>query len=210
MAARRPPDFARSASGPRVPSSSASASLPSSRHARVSSSQRVPPPPLLPPQVSEALAQLPPAAEWPALAFHATVIAPLAALARTIVALVVSPRTHRLVLRLGVLSAVVWAALALAVVAYVGFYRAWVPDIGHTFDVWLHYGAKGVPWAEFPMLPAQQGALLFARDQEYDVSLDLAVPLSAANLDLGASHAKHMKRCRALMRRVSRQLHGLP
>jgi len=92
----------------------------------------------------------------------------------------------------------------------VGFYRAWVPDIGHTFDVWLHYGAKGMPWAEFPMLPAQQGALLFARDQEYDVSLDLAVPLSAANLDLGASHAMHIRRRRALMRRASRQLHGLP
>lgn len=163
----------------------------SSRHQRLQPEQRIPPPPIMPPGLSEAIQSLPAPSQWPSIAFNYVVIEPLMTLVSSVTALILSPRTHRLVLRLGVLGVIFWTAAALSVAAYVGFYRAWVPDIGHRLDVWLQYGSDTAPWAVVDLTPKRQGAvgrspgLLFAQDQEYDVTVDLSVPLSAANLDLG-------------------------
>lgn len=147
---------------------------------------RIAPPPVVPPGLTDFLNQLPPPSQWPAAALSYFVVDPLLALTTAVISVVISPRTHRIVLRLGVLMALFWLALALAIAGYVGFYRAWVPDIGLTRPVWLQYGHEQPPFANIPLhLPHDSTLGIFAQDQEYDVSLDLVVPLSAANLDLG-------------------------
>ncbi|PWN41549.1 hypothetical protein IE81DRAFT_171480 [Ceraceosorus guamensis] len=175
-----PPSYGGSASGS---SSRVSSSMPS-RHHRVQPAPRIPPPPLIPPTITDALSQLPPPSLWPGLALQYLVIDPLLALLDNITALILSPKTHRLVLRLSVLGGIWTTAVALAIAGYVGFYRAWVPHIGHSYDVWLQYGKEAIPSADIDLARIMRGQS-FARDQEYDVSVDLAVPLSAANLDLG-------------------------
>ncbi|CDW97396.1 hypothetical protein, partial [Sporisorium scitamineum] len=120
-------------------------------------------------------------------------------------ALVASRPTHRIVVRLGVLATIFWIALAAAVISYVGFYRAWVPDVGLRKEIWLQYGHDRPPYAHLDFASTTQGYQLrepnpssssyspstdisgefFAQDQAYDVTLELSVPLNQANLDLG-------------------------
>lgn len=159
-----------------------------SRHHRLQQhtpEPRIPPPPLLPQALTDFVNNLPPPAMWPSTLLSYFVIDPLLSLTRVIIEIVVSPRTHRFVLRIGVLSAILWTAFGLAIAAYVGFYRAWVPDIGLRNDVWLQYGHDRPPFADISLLARDGLRGVFAEDQEYDVSLDLIVPLSAANIDLG-------------------------
>lgn len=124
---------------------------------------------------------------WPSLAFSAFVLDPLRSAGLALLALVTSPRTHRVVLRLGILTSLFWAAVALAVLAYIGFYRAWVPDVGRMEEVHLQYGTPGqVPSAVVQLDDRWgKGKEWFAEEQEYDVTLEMLVPISAANLDLG-------------------------
>ena len=149
------------------------------------SDPRIPPPPLLPQILTDFVNDLPPPNEWPAAMLSYFVIDPLLSLIRIVIEIVISPRTHRFVLRIGVLSAIFWTALSLAIAAYVGFYRAWVPDIGISSEVWLQYGHDRPPFAEIDLRSLDGYRSVFAEDQKYDVSLDLVVPLSAANIDLG-------------------------
>lgn len=148
---------------------------------------RIGSPPLLGEQIFDLLQRLPPPAEWPSALLSYLVIDPLLAVTRISIDVLVSPRTHRIVLRLGVLTTLFWTGLFLAIAAYVGFYRAWVPDIGLTRAVWLQYGQSSPPYADIDLRTrTESGMGVFAPEQEYDISLDLVVPLSAANLDLGA------------------------
>lgn len=146
---------------------------------------RIPPPPLLPEVLTNFVNDLPPPNLWPSALLSFFVIDPLISLTRLIIDIVVSPRTHRFVLRISVLSGIFWTALGLAVAAYVGFYRAWVPDIGISNEVWLQYGHDSPPFASIDLRSITGQRSVFAEDQRYDVSLDLIVPLSAANIDLG-------------------------
>lgn len=147
--------------------------------------------------VSDFLLSLPHPRYWPTLLLTTLVLDPIRTLISNVILLVTSPRTHRVVLRLSVLASLFWAALALAILASIGFYRAWVPDVGRVEEVHLQYGhADGrVPFAVIDLkrsravgAPAADGDW-FAEEQEYDVSLDLLIPISSANLDLGACTA---------------------
>lgn len=124
---------------------------------------------------------------WPAMLTSIFIVEPLTALFTTFIALVTSPRTHRAVLRLSILASLFWAALILAILAYVGFYRAWVPHAGRIEEVHLQYGRAGQVPAGLVDLRGLRGQEedWFAEEQEYDVSVELLVPISAANLDLG-------------------------
>lgn len=142
--------------------------------------------------VADFILGLPHPKYWPGLLFSFFVLDPLRALVYNFVALVTSPRTHRAVLRLSVLFSLFWAAVALAILAYIGFYRAWVPDVGRSEDLYLQYGDRGqVPFAEVDLsrwrglAKTSSGEDWFAEEQEYDVTVDLLVPISTANLDLG-------------------------
>ncbi|EPQ30537.1 uncharacterized protein PFL1_02062 [Pseudozyma flocculosa PF-1] len=131
-------------------------------------------------------------AEWPNIAIDRVILAPLSTLLLTTRDIILSPRTHRIVVRLGVLGAIFWTALAAAIVSYVGFYRAWVPEVGLRKDVWLQYGHEEPPFCDLrfdgPELDGRDTRSrgdFFAEDQAYDVTLELGVPLNEANLDLG-------------------------
>ncbi|KAE8253722.1 hypothetical protein A4X13_0g3680 [Tilletia indica] len=122
---------------------------------------------------------LPPPTTWPSHILDTCLIQPLT----FILAIITSPRTHRLILRLSLLTTVFWTALALAIAAYIAFYNAWVPHLGLRVPVYLQYGEQGTaPWADVYFDPPGK---FFADDQQYDVTLELTVPLTPANLDLG-------------------------
>lgn len=186
-----------SSTGYGAPRYASSASVPlGSRHHRLANTPRtrtgsgyqeprVPQPPLFAGALADFLATVPPPTQWPSILVQTFITDPLASLLASALALVLSPRTHRLVLRLGVLGALFWTALSLAVIAYVGFYRAWVPDIGVHRRIWLQYGHDVPPFADVALTTADGARSIFAEDQAYDVNLDLVVPLSAANIDLG-------------------------
>ncbi|KAJ9475882.1 hypothetical protein PHBOTO_005969 [Pseudozyma hubeiensis] len=169
-------------------------------------SQPVPEPPLLPPLVDLAnwIASLPPIQQWPQLLVDRLLLAPVTQLLQYTRDIILSPKTHRIVVRLGVLATIFWIALAAAIVSYVGFYRAWVPDVGLRKEIWLQYGQDRPPYAHLDFGHGAQGYRLreptpssssynaadvsgefFATDQAYDVTLELSVPLNQANLDLG-------------------------
>ncbi|CBQ71325.1 conserved hypothetical protein [Sporisorium reilianum SRZ2] len=170
-------------------------------------SQPVPEPPLLPPLVDLAnwIASLPHIRQWPSLLVDRLLLAPISQLLQYTRDIILSPRTHRIVVRLGVLATIFWIALAAAVVSYVGFYRAWVPDVGLRKEIWLQYGHDRPPYAHLDFASTAHNYHLrepnpssssynpstditgefFAQDQAYDITLELSVPLNQANLDLG-------------------------
>ncbi|CAO1619182.1 unnamed protein product [Parajaminaea phylloscopi] len=142
--------------------------------------------------VSDFLLALPHPRYWPGLLFSFFVLDPLRALASNVIALITSSRTHRVILRLSILISLFWAALVLAILAYIGFYRAWVPEVGRIEELYLQYGKQGeIPYAEVDLSRwrglgrSSPGDDWFAEEQEYDLTVELLVPISAANLDLG-------------------------
>ena len=67
--------------------------------------------------------------------------------------------------------------MALALLAFGGFYYAWVPQVELSKDVWLQYG-NDAPWAQvlldsFPSDPPvwqkEARVPMFEKDQMYDV-----------------------------------------
>lgn len=142
--------------------------------------------------LSDFVLSLPHPRYWPSLLLNYFVLDPLRVLTTTLLALITSPRTHRVVLRLSVLFALFWTSLILAIFAYIGFYRVWVPDVGRLDQVHLEYGKRGgempsalVHLGNWRGAQGVGGEEWFAEEQEYDVSVELLVPISTANLDLG-------------------------
>ncbi|KAM0751684.1 hypothetical protein T439DRAFT_355586 [Meredithblackwellia eburnea MCA 4105] len=84
-----------------------------------------------------------------------------------------------LVLRSAVLASTVIAAITLAVSSWIVFYKlvGVQPAISET--VWFQYGHFRPPYADLDVSP------LIANDQAYDVNLQLTVPTSARNVELG-------------------------
>ena len=98
-------------------------------------------------------------------------------------AFVRSPATHAAVVRLVLLFSLGAFAFVSAICSYFLFYWVVVPTAGLREPVYLQYGQIGrAPWAFVPLEPV--GGYL-ADSQPYDVSLELVVPISERNLDLG-------------------------
>lgn len=148
--------------------------------------------------VADFILNLPHPRYWPGLLLTYFFLDPLRALIANVIALVTSPRTHRVVLRLSILTALFWTAVVLAILAYIGFYRAWVPEVGRVEELFLQYGNQGqVPYAEVDLsrwrglgksMPT--GDDWFAEEQEYEAAVELLVPISTSNLDLGELSVK--------------------
>ncbi|KAN0064868.1 hypothetical protein ACQY0O_001925 [Thecaphora frezii] len=156
--------------------------------------QSIPQPPLVPQLAAliQWIIALPPITEWPRLALNHVVLAPIGTLLLATRNFMLSPRTHRIVVRLGLLGAIFWSALAFAIISYIGFYRVWVPEVGLRKDVWLQYGYDEPPFCDLRFDGVElDGRIIkrngdfFAEDQAYDVTLELGVPVNEANLDLG-------------------------
>ncbi|GAN01592.1 seipin isoform X3 [Mucor ambiguus] len=67
-----------------------------------------------------------------------------------------------------------------SIVAYIMFYNQYVPPITHVQPIWFHYKALQGPtaWVDIRSMPLRH-------EQVYDVSVQLHVPTSDANFDIG-------------------------
>ncbi|KAG0315225.1 hypothetical protein BG000_005258, partial [Podila horticola] len=108
-----------------------------------------------------------------------------------LVLFVTSPATKRRVVQALVACTVFGLLVSLALFAYLVFYWVYIPQSGHVGQIHFQYGLPthgGVtpgPYAyvEFPKSLLSPGFL--RGGQGYDISVDLAVPSSAKNLDIG-------------------------
>ena len=118
-------------------------------------------------------------------AWRACVVRPAARAAHVAYAVVGSPTSHRVVLRLAMLSALHVACVAMAVLAYIGFYHAWVPDAAVHKDVHLQFAHGGAPPAahvlldggdaDVPVWQTEPSVPLFREGVAYDVALEMRV-----------------------------------
>ncbi|KAI5481467.1 hypothetical protein MNV49_004224 [Pseudohyphozyma bogoriensis] len=92
-----------------------------------------------------------------------------------------SPSTA-FIARSAALAFVIVSSLCAAIVAWIVFYRAFSVDWGRDEQVWLQFGNNRAPYYELPLLPTGS---YFATDQPYDVSLELIVPVSRRNIEIG-------------------------
>ncbi|WFD36976.1 Type 2A phosphatase-associated protein 42 [Malassezia cuniculi] len=99
-----------------------------------------------------------------------------------------SPSTHRVIFRLVVLGTLYALSLAGALAAYFGFYRAWVPEVTVSKDVWLQYSAVQPSAAlrlydsksDLPLWSVPSSASVFAEDMAYDVFVEFDIPAATA------------------------------
>ena len=113
------------------------------------------------------------------------------------ISILVSPTTQKVVLRSAALTAVLFASVAAACVAYLSFYWRFIPNLAIENDVYLQCVSSPLPYKlmrlcrygysrpPFAIVTFKPDTILL--DQPYDIVLDLQVPLSPANLNLGAS-----------------------
>ncbi|WAQ84858.1 hypothetical protein PtA15_5A431 [Puccinia triticina] len=96
--------------------------------------------------------------------------------------LCVSPHTHRSILGSIILGFIFVISLLLSIIAYITFYRAYVPHVGFRLPVWLQYGEARVPYAAMDLSSIAPEITV---DQAYDVHLLLTVPTNDRNMNLG-------------------------
>ncbi|PLW37446.1 hypothetical protein PCANC_14828 [Puccinia coronata f. sp. avenae] len=96
--------------------------------------------------------------------------------------LCVSPHTHRSILGSIILGFIFFVSLLLSIIAYISFYRAYVPHVGFKLPVWLQYGEARVPYA---VVDLSSVAPEITIDQAYDVHLHLTVPTNTRNMNMG-------------------------
>jgi len=58
--------------------------------------------------------------------------------------LCVSPRTHRSILGSIILGFIFVISVLLSIIAYITFYRIYVPHVGFSLPVWLQYGSRTI------------------------------------------------------------------
>lgn len=96
--------------------------------------------------------------------------------------LCVSPRTHRSILGAIILGFIFVISVLLSIIAYITFYRIYVPHVGFSLPVWLQYGEARAPYAVLDLSSISPEITL---DQAYDVHLHLTVPTNDRNMNMG-------------------------
>ncbi|KAL4399067.1 lipid storage protein [Malassezia pachydermatis] len=129
------------------------------------------------------------------------VYTPLSYVYGLILALFFSRTSHRILIRGMILMSLYLMSIGLALIAFGGFYHAWIPNVSLTKDVWLrstgyvrtladssssHVGrvfldGSGKDW---PVWRREPPVDFFAVDQAYDVTLELRIPVNRHNLEL--------------------------
>lgn len=124
--------------------------------------------------------------------YEVTVVAPIVYLFSFVRAIVWSRSSHRIAIRSLIFGAIGMMCLGAALVAFGAFYYAWVPRVALTQNVWLKHGARRSALVlldrsqrDWPVWQLEAPAPFFALDQEYDVDLQLRLPVNHANADLG-------------------------
>ena len=135
------------------------------------------------------------------------VLRPLAAVVHVFYLIFLSPQSHRILIRASLFCALHLSCITAALVAYVSFYRVWVPDMTITKDVALQYtpptskpmlpflDEKTTPPhayihldnldADFPAWCTGDTSSIFKEDQEYNIALEITVPVNTENTHLG-------------------------
>ncbi|KAI9596840.1 putative adipose-regulatory protein-domain-containing protein [Syncephalis fuscata] len=95
-----------------------------------------------------------------------------------------SPRTQNVVIKLVVALFAVTAMIGAAVVAYAGFYYFYVPKVAHSAPVYLDFGSTAHPMARVDFDTMKEHQFL-SYDQDYDVTVDMYLPNSDRNYEIG-------------------------
>ncbi|KAJ3183458.1 Berardinelli-Seip congenital lipodystrophy 2 (seipin) [Geranomyces variabilis] len=100
-----------------------------------------------------------------------------------------SAKTQRLALNTAIFGAVFAALLSFAIAVYCLFYAVYIPRVNWVIPVYMQYGPPGSSlqphaYVDFTQGNGQQSAYL-TPEQHYDLALELVVPDSHSNFELG-------------------------
>ncbi|KAI8593611.1 putative adipose-regulatory protein-domain-containing protein [Geranomyces variabilis] len=100
-----------------------------------------------------------------------------------------SAKTQRLALNTAIFGAVFAALLGFAIAVYCLFYAVYIPRVSWVIPVYMQYGPPGSPlqphaYVDFTQGTGHQSAYL-TPEQHYDLALELVVPDSHSNFELG-------------------------
>ncbi|RUS15196.1 hypothetical protein BC937DRAFT_92771 [Endogone sp. FLAS-F59071] len=96
-----------------------------------------------------------------------------------------SARTQRFVIKTIFIIAALFTVFGAAFLGYASFYYAYVPEVKHVQPVWLQYSSDSVPIAYVDLSRNGKYAKPLRHEQAYLVSIDLDLPTSQRNLDVG-------------------------
>ncbi|GAA5815002.1 hypothetical protein MFLAVUS_008506 [Mucor flavus] len=95
-----------------------------------------------------------------------------------------APAAQRTFVKTTIMSLTLSCIVATSVVAYILFYNQYIPPISHVQPIWFNYGLQNAgPQAIVDVLAGNSVAL--KHEQLYDVSIQLHVPTSDINFDIG-------------------------
>ncbi|KAI8048270.1 putative adipose-regulatory protein-domain-containing protein [Thamnidium elegans] len=95
-----------------------------------------------------------------------------------------APAAQRTFVKTTIMSLTLSCIVATSIVAYILFYNQYIPPITHIQPIWFNYGLQNAgPQAIVDILAGNSVAL--KHEQVYDVSIQLHVPTSDTNFDIG-------------------------
>ncbi|KAG9290468.1 hypothetical protein G9A89_002443 [Geosiphon pyriformis] len=94
-----------------------------------------------------------------------------------------SPKTQRVAVKSIFVAIVAVTLVSVAFISYLGFYWLYVPKIYHVKPVYLQYHQDTLPTAMINFTTS--GSRFLTAGQAYDVTVDLYVPTSQKNIELG-------------------------
>ncbi|KAI8920152.1 putative adipose-regulatory protein-domain-containing protein [Powellomyces hirtus] len=101
-----------------------------------------------------------------------------------------STKTQRVALNTAIFGAVFAALLSIAVAVYALFYCVYIPQVTWVIPVYMQYGSPGTisqpqAYVDFTGGRARQQSAYLTPEQHYDLALELVVPDSDRNFELG-------------------------
>ncbi|KAI8377169.1 putative adipose-regulatory protein-domain-containing protein [Choanephora cucurbitarum] len=106
------------------------------------------------------------------------------ALCGPIVRLVFAPKTQKTIVQSIVMTIVIGWILLTSFTAYITFYQRYIPKTAHVEPIYFQYDSHLYPQSTI-QLKGPHPSMPLRNDQRYDVSIQLHVPTSDVNFDLG-------------------------
>lgn len=98
---------------------------------------------------------------------------------------ITSPKTQRTAVKSIFITGAAIILVSIAFTAYLGFYMIYIPKIAHVKPIYLQYQKESSPYAIVDFTENNRYDSFLTADQAYDVSVDLDVPSSDRNVELG-------------------------
>ncbi|RHZ81024.1 hypothetical protein Glove_126g30 [Diversispora epigaea] len=97
-----------------------------------------------------------------------------------------SKKTQRAAVKSIFIGFVTVTLLAIALFSYLGFYMLYIPKIAHVRPIYLQYDkVPNLITAEIDFVEGGKYRSILTAEQSYDISIDLYVPVSETNIELG-------------------------